>query len=130
VAVEKALNKNVDTRAFFAYLAEHVELLPEFTSVDPFEQSIWKSYTKAHQALYERVVTCFKTAEERRKEIEQPLGDVDVVQGGQAVGDSVDPAGRAIVDRRDQVRQAGVAGPVAGPPVAATPTAARPPRRT
>jgi hypothetical protein len=70
-AVEKALNKNVDTRAFFAYVAGHVELLPEFTSVDSFEQKIWKSYIKAHQALYERVVTCFKTAEKRKKEIEQ-----------------------------------------------------------
>lgn len=71
VAVEKALNKNVDTRAFFDYVAEHVELLPEFTNVDSFEQNIWKSYIKTHQALYERVVDCFKTAEKRKKEIEQ-----------------------------------------------------------
>jgi hypothetical protein len=70
-AVERALNKNVDTRAFLDYLAEHVELLPEFTNVDSFEQDIWKSYIKAHQALYERVVTCFKSAEERKKEIER-----------------------------------------------------------
>lgn len=71
IAVEKALNKNVDTRAFFDYVAEHVELLPEFTNVDSFEQNIWKSYIKEHQALYERVVACFKTAEKRKKEIEQ-----------------------------------------------------------
>jgi hypothetical protein len=70
-AVERALNKNVDTRAFLDYLAQHVELLPEFTNVDSFEQDIWKSYIKAHQTLYERVVTCFKSAEERKKEIEQ-----------------------------------------------------------
>lgn len=70
-AVEKALNKNVDTRAFFAYISEHVELLPEFINVDLFEQNLWKSYIKTHQEVYERVVTCFKDAEKRRKEIEQ-----------------------------------------------------------
>lgn len=69
-AVEKALNKNVDTRAFFDYIAKHVELLPEFTNVDLFEQNLWKSYIKAHEGLYERVVTCFKDAEKRKKEIE------------------------------------------------------------
>ena len=69
--VEKALNKNVDTRAFFDYLARHVELLPEFTNVDLFEQNLWKSYLKTHEALYECVVNCFKDAEKRKKEIEQ-----------------------------------------------------------
>ena len=70
-AVEKALNKNVDTRAFFDYIAKHVELLPEFTNVELFEQNLWKSYIKAHEGLYERVVSCFKDAEKRKKEIEQ-----------------------------------------------------------
>ncbi|WP_116047031.1 phage infection protein [Amycolatopsis palatopharyngis] len=69
--VEKALNKNVDTRAFFAYIAKHVELLPEFTNVDLFEQNIWKSYIKTHERLYKRVVDCFKSTEKRKKEIEQ-----------------------------------------------------------
>ena len=71
-AVEKALNKNADTRAFFDYIAKHVELLPEFTNIDLFEQNLWKSYLKTHEGLYERVVKCFKNAEKRRKEIELP----------------------------------------------------------
>lgn len=70
-AVEKALNKNVDTRAFFAYISKHVELLPELTNVDLFEQKVWKSYIKSHEGLYEQVVNCFKDAEKRKKEIEQ-----------------------------------------------------------
>lgn len=70
-AVEKALNKNIDTRAFFDYIANHVELLPELTNVELFEQNLWKSYIKAHEALYKRVVDCFKGAEKRKKEIEQ-----------------------------------------------------------
>ncbi|WP_202817409.1 hypothetical protein [Ornithinimicrobium sp. CNJ-824] len=70
-AVEKALNKNVDTRAFFDYIAEHVELLPEFSNVDLFEQNVWKSYIKAHEALYDRVVNCYKDTEKRKKAIEQ-----------------------------------------------------------
>ena len=70
-AVEKALNKNVDTRAFFDFLGQHVELLPEFANVDSFQQSMWKSYLKVHEELFERVVVCFKITEERQKEIEQ-----------------------------------------------------------
>jgi hypothetical protein len=70
-AVEKALNKNADTRAFFDYISQHVELLPEFANVNSFEQKLWKSYLKSNETLYERVVTCFKTSEKRKKEIEQ-----------------------------------------------------------
>jgi hypothetical protein len=61
-AVEKALNKNVDTRAFSDYISKNVEL---------FEQNLWKSYIKSHEGLYDRVVKCFKDAEKRKKEIEQ-----------------------------------------------------------
>jgi hypothetical protein len=70
-ALEKALNKNVDTRAFFDYIAKNVELLPELTNVDLFEQNLWKSYIKTHEGLYAHVVECFKDAEKRKKEIEQ-----------------------------------------------------------
>lgn len=70
-AVEKALNKNADTRAFFNYIAKRDDLLPEFTNIDLFEQNLWKSYIKTHEALYERVVECFKASEERKKEIER-----------------------------------------------------------
>jgi hypothetical protein len=69
-AVEKALNKNVDTRNFFDYISRHVELLPEFANVEVFEQDLWKSYIKAHEALYEQVVSCYKDSEKRKKEIE------------------------------------------------------------
>ncbi|TFI45052.1 phage infection protein [Rhodococcus sp. 1R11] len=73
--VEKALNKNVDTRAFFAYISEHVELLPNLTNVELFEQNLWKSYIKSHQELYDRVVSHYKNAEKRRKEIEKEASD-------------------------------------------------------
>lgn len=69
--VEKALNKNVDTRSFFDYISTNVELLLELTNVDSFEQKLWKSYIKAHEGLYESVVGSFKDAEARKKEIEQ-----------------------------------------------------------
>lgn len=69
--VEKALNRNVDTRAFFDYIAKHVELLSEFMNVDSFEQNVWKSYLKTHEGLYDRVVDCYKATEERKKAIEQ-----------------------------------------------------------
>lgn len=70
-AVEKALNKNAETRLFFDYISKNVELLPEFTDIDSFEKSLWKSYIKAHEGLYDRVVDCFEEAEKRKKEIEE-----------------------------------------------------------
>lgn len=70
-AVEKALQKNADTRRFFDFVANREELLTEFADVDLFEQNVWKSYLKAHEPLFQRVVKCFKDTEVRRKEIEQ-----------------------------------------------------------
>jgi ABC-type Mn2+/Zn2+ transport system ATPase subunit len=70
-AVEKALEKNAETRRFLDFIADREELLPEFANVDSFQQSIWKSYLKAHEDLFRRVVKCFKDTEARRKEIEQ-----------------------------------------------------------
>jgi len=70
-AVEKALQKNVDTRKFFEFIANREELLPEFANVDSFQQSVWKSLLKAHEDLFQRAVKCFKETEARRKEIEQ-----------------------------------------------------------
>jgi ABC-type Mn2+/Zn2+ transport system ATPase subunit len=70
-AVEKALQKNADTRRFFDFIASREELLPEFANVDLFQQRVWKSYLKAHEDLFQAVVKCFKDTENRRKEIEQ-----------------------------------------------------------
>lgn len=69
-AVEKALQKNADTRRFFDFIAAHEELLPELANVDSFQQNVWISYLKEHEDLYERAVKCFKDTEARRKEIE------------------------------------------------------------
>jgi len=74
-AIEKALNRNVDTRAFYGYISEHVELLPELTNVELFEERVWKSYLKTHQALYERVVDSYRATEKRKREIEQQAAD-------------------------------------------------------
>ena len=70
-AVERALQKSVDTRRFFDFIADREELLPQFANVDSFQQSVWKSYLKAHEDLFQRVVKCFKDTEARRKDIEQ-----------------------------------------------------------
>ncbi|GAB39271.1 hypothetical protein [Gordonia sputi] len=70
-AVEKAVQKNADTRKFLDFIATHEELLPEFENVDKFQQDVWISYLKAHEALFQRAVTCYKTTESRRREIER-----------------------------------------------------------
>lgn len=70
-AIEKALNRNVDTRAFYRYVSEHVDLLSELANFELFEERVWKSYLKTHQALYERVVERYRATERRKQEIEQ-----------------------------------------------------------
>ncbi|MEQ3551755.1 AAA family ATPase [Pseudonocardia nematodicida] len=69
-AIEKALNKNVDVRAFQRYIAEHPELLSELSNVALFRERVWKSYIKSHEELYVRVVQCYRNAEDRKREIE------------------------------------------------------------
>lgn len=69
--VEKALQKNVDTQKFFEFIAEHEELLPFLVNVDQFHQTVWKSYFKTHESLFQHAVKCFKDTEVRRKEIER-----------------------------------------------------------
>jgi len=69
-AVEKVLQRNVDTRRFFKFIANREELLPELANVDSFQQNVWMSYLKANEDLFRRVVKCFKETEARRKEIE------------------------------------------------------------
>ena len=61
--LEKALQRNENTRQFFAYVSEHVEVLPEFANIDLFRQKVWQSYLKSHEELFTRVVTLFANSE-------------------------------------------------------------------
>ena len=69
--VERAVHRNEDTRKFFEFIANREDLLSEFADVQNFQQEVWKSYLKAHEEAFQRVVECYKKTEVRRKEIEQ-----------------------------------------------------------
>ena len=69
--VERAVQRNEDTRKFFEFIANREDLLPELANVQTFHQDVWKSYLKAHEEAYLRVVTCYKDTGKRRKAIEQ-----------------------------------------------------------
>lgn len=69
--VERAVHRNEDTRKFFEFIANREDLLPMFANIQTFHQDVWKSYFKAHEEAFVRVVTCYKDTEKRRKEIEQ-----------------------------------------------------------
>lgn len=69
--VERAVQRNEDTRKFFEFIANREDLLPEFANVENFHQDVWKSYLKAHEEAFKRVVECYKETEVRRKEIER-----------------------------------------------------------
>lgn len=70
-AVEKAVQRNQDTRRFFEFIANREDLLPNFVNIQSFQQDVWKSYLKAHEDVFKRVVDCYKMTETRRKEIER-----------------------------------------------------------
>ncbi|WP_109210231.1 MULTISPECIES: phage infection protein [Microbacterium] len=70
-AVERAVQRNEDTRKFFEFITNRENLLPEFANVEAFHQDVWKSYLKAHEEAFLKVVACYKDTEKRRKAIEQ-----------------------------------------------------------
>lgn len=74
-SIEKQLMKNAEARSFATYISEHTELLPELENIDRFNERIWKSYLKAHSALYDAAVECFRAADSRKKEIERSAAD-------------------------------------------------------
>lgn len=75
IPVEKALQKNADTRRFFNFIANRVDLLPELTNVAALHQKVWISYLKEQEHLLKALVTCFNDTKKRRKEIEQQAAE-------------------------------------------------------
>lgn len=71
LAIKKQLEKNAETRAFYEYVADHVEILPELNAIDLFEDKVWKSYLKMQEPLYTAVVNQWRKAERRKGEIEK-----------------------------------------------------------
>jgi hypothetical protein len=72
--LDKLIQKNATVRTFELYLAAHEEILPKLTNMNGFRQEIWKSYFKVHFGLYSDVVTKYRAAEKRRREIEEAAG--------------------------------------------------------
>lgn len=70
LVIKKQLEKTVKTRAFYEYVAEHVEILPELSAFNLFENKVWKSYLKSQDPLYTEVVIQWGKAEKRYVEIE------------------------------------------------------------
>lgn len=70
-AIEKQLTKNIDTRKFYDFISERVDLLPALENIDKFKEEVWKSYFKANYSEYIQAVESYRTAESRKKEIEQ-----------------------------------------------------------
>lgn len=73
--VEKALQKNADTRRFFDLVASRVELLPELANIDAFRQKVWVSYLKEQEHLLETLVSCIEGTKRRRREIEKQAAE-------------------------------------------------------
>lgn len=73
--VEKALQKNIDTRRFFDFIASRVELLPELANVEAFQQKVWVSYLKEQEHLLKTLVTCIEDTEKRRRAIEKQAAE-------------------------------------------------------
>mgnify|MGYP003668925519 CR=1 FL=1 len=68
--IEKLLSKNANMRAFEAYIGENEHILPLFENVAEFKEAVWQSYIISHIDLYRDLVSKYRAAEKRRKEIE------------------------------------------------------------
>lgn len=64
------LEKNADARKFEAYLSEHEDLLPHLANVPALKDLVWKSYFKANEEVYLRLLDQRQSTEKRRLEIE------------------------------------------------------------
>ena len=70
-SVKKQLEKNVQLRQFQRYLCAHEHVLPHMSNIDLFKETVWKSYFKAREALYDELLAKYRKVKARRKEIEQ-----------------------------------------------------------
>lgn len=64
------LEKNADARKFEAYLSDHEDLLPYLANVAALKDLVWKSYFKANEEVYLRLLDQRQSTEKRRLEIE------------------------------------------------------------
>ncbi len=71
VAIEKAITKNASVRGFEAYLSNNAEILAHLANYDSFKEEVWKIFLRRSISSYEEVCNLFRSAEKRRKEIEE-----------------------------------------------------------
>lgn len=69
--IEKLLNKNAQTRDFYAYLVANDKLLPGLANLDVLKEDLWKAYIASKKELYLDLLQKYQDAEKRKKEIEE-----------------------------------------------------------
>lgn len=73
--IEKQLNRNVNMRAFYAYIQENDFLLPHLSNPKKLKEDVWKSYLFEKFDLYTDLVSKHLRAEARKREIEKLAAD-------------------------------------------------------
>jgi hypothetical protein len=68
--MEKRITKNEMLRDFQEFLADNEEVLALMANLAKLKEDVWKSYFKAHEALYVDVISKYQGAAKRSKEIE------------------------------------------------------------
>ena len=72
--IEKLITKNATVRDFWAYIAEHDEILAKLANIENFKEEVWKSYFKVRIELYKDLIGKYQDTEKRKKEIEEEAG--------------------------------------------------------
>lgn len=67
--VQKQLEGNTDLREFYKYLQDNVAILSKMDNIEAFRQDVLRSYIKANEDLFDKLVTIIKEVDQRRKEI-------------------------------------------------------------
>jgi hypothetical protein len=67
--MEKRITKNEMLRDFQEFLADNEEVLALMGNLEKLKEEVWKSYFKAHEDLYNEVISKYRGAAARTKEI-------------------------------------------------------------
>ena len=68
--VKKHLEKNAQLRKLHQYLCENPLLLPHLSNITLFKQTVWKSYFKANESLYDDLLKKYREISKLMKKIE------------------------------------------------------------
>lgn len=68
-AIDDAITKNVELKAFRSFLESNQKIIPELLDLDKFKKTLWISYFKEHKIQYQTLLDAYSTGKNEIKKI-------------------------------------------------------------